>query len=243
MEVLPRQLAQVGENQLVAALPLRDRACLLSKVQVVQLRYRQVVQFSGERIGVVHFPITAVLSLMSVMSDGSSTELGIVGSMGMAGLPALLGTYAQPFEMVVVASGTAYQMSASTLDEATHHSVSLESLLLRYAQVFFNQVAQGIACTSHHSVRQRLARILMTLHDNTQMDRLRVTQEFLGQMLGVGRPRVSLASTALQHAGLIQCSRGITTVLDRSGLAAVACECYQIIREEYDHLYTRMASN
>lgn len=237
MKVYSGRAAQMGENQLMAALPLRDRENLQPMMTVVQMTYRQLIQLSGEQMGVVYFPITAVLSLVSVMSDGSSTELGLVGNEGMAGLPALLGLGAQPFEMEVVVTGTVYRMSASALTDAAHLSAPLMNLLLRYTQMFLDRVAQGAACSTHHTVKQRLARLLMTIHDAIQSDQLCMTQEFLSHMLGVGRPRVSLALAIFQGAGLIQCSRGSITVIDRSALATAACECYQITRDEYIQLY------
>lgn len=237
MKVCSGRPAQMGENQLIAALPLRDRDNLQPMMTVVQMMHRQLIQLSGEQIGVVYFPITAVFSLVSIMSDGSSTELGLVGNEGMAGLPALLGLGAQPFEMEVVVTGTAYRMSASALADAAHLSVPLVNLLLRYTQMFLDRVAQGAACSTHHTVKQRLARLLMTVHDTIQADQLCMTQEFLSHMLGVGRPRVSLAMATFQETGLIQCSRGSITVIDRSALATAACECYQITRDEYIQLY------
>jgi len=238
MKVCSGRSAQMGENQLLAALPLRERESLQLMMTVVQMTYRQLIQLSGEQMGVVYFPITAVLSLVSVMSDGSSTELGLVGNEGMAGLPALLGLGAQPFEMEVAVTGMAYRMPASALADAAHLSVPLENLLLRYTQMFLDHIAQGVACSTHHTVKQRLARLLMTIHDVAQADQLCMTQEFLSHMLGVGRPRVSLALAIFQGAGLIQCSRGSITVIDRSALSAAVCECYQITRDEYVQLYS-----
>lgn len=229
---------ELAENRLLSCLPQPEREHLLALMQTIQLRPKQIIQLSGESIGMVYFPITAVLSLVSILADGSSVEIGAVSNEGMAGLPALLGAGAQPFEMVVQIPGTALCMHSAAFSHAAHICPRLEDLLLRYTQVFLDQIAQGTACRAHHSIRQRLAKWLLTTHDGVRADQFPVTQQFLGQMLGVGRPRVSLAAGAFQRAGLITYCRGAITIVDRPRLEAEACECYRVIRSEHDHLFT-----
>ena len=228
--------SEPAKNRLLGCLNTQERDRLLALMQVVELKPRQIIQLSGGPLEMVYFPVTAAIALVCVMADGRSTEVGLVGNEGMVGLPALLGNREQPFETVVQIPGTALRIGPNALSDEAHGSLQLEELLLRYTQVFLNQVTQEAACRGHHSVRQRLAKWLLTICDATQIDQFRVTQEFLGQMLGVGRPRVSLAAAAFQQAGLIHYQRGMVTLTDRGGLETTACECYQIIRDEYDHL-------
>jgi CRP-like cAMP-binding protein len=232
------QRQELAENRLLSSLPQLEREHLLALMQTVCLRPKQIIQLSGESIGMVYFPITAVLSLVAILTDGSSTELGTISHEGMAGLPALLGAGAQPFEMIVQIAGTAHRMHSSALSNEARICPLLEDWLLRYTQVFLDQIAQGVACRGHHSVKQRLARSLLTAHDSVQADRFQLTQEFLGQLLGVGRPSVSLAAEALQQTGLIKYCRGAITVIDRPRLEEATCECYHVIREEYDRLFS-----
>ncbi|MGZ6983084.1 MAG: Crp/Fnr family transcriptional regulator, partial [Ilumatobacteraceae bacterium] len=226
----------LDENQLMVHLPQSEREHLHALMQIVELKSDQIIQLGGVPIGMVYFPITAVLSLVSILADGSSTELGMVGNEGMTGLPALLGTWVQPFEVVVEVPGKAYRMRSTVLVHEAHVCAPLEDLLLRYTQAFLDQVAQGAACRSHHSLKQRLSRSLLTIDDSVRADRFQLTQELLGRMLGVGRPSVSLAAEALQQAGLITYRRGAITVIDRPGLEATTCECYGLIRDRYDRL-------
>lgn len=233
------RLASPVENGLLAALPSEEFERLRPQMRTVQLRYKQTIHRSGESIRWVYFPITAVVALTSILQDGSSAELGLVGCEGMAGLSALLGSDSTPFDVVVQIPGTAYQMCAGALTEEAGRPGPLGAGLLRYTLAFLGQVAQGISCTCHHDVTQRLARYLLMMRDRVATDRLPLTHEFLGQMLGVGRPSVTLTLDALQKAGLVRLSRGNVTVVDPQGLEAMACECYQSIRDEYSRLLLR----
>jgi CRP-like cAMP-binding protein len=228
--------AQPAENRLLGALSPQEQAHLLPLMHTVSLKRKQTIYLSGESVWSVYFPVSAVLSLVSVMADGTSTEVGMVGSEGMAGLPAFLGARSEPFEMVVQVAGTAHCMSATRLSDEAHHSIPLRDLLLRYAQAFTAQVAQGTACRGHHSLRQRMAKWLLMIRDGIEADQFRMTHELLGQMLAVGRPRASLTAKWLRDDGLIGYRREIVTIIDRPGLEAAACECYRVVKNEYDRL-------
>lgn len=227
---------QPTKNRLLDALPSEELDHLSPSLQTIQLEYKQTVQLPEESVRAVYFPINAVLALVSTMKDGSSTEVGIVGNEGMAGLPALLGGGSAPFDLVVLIPGTAYCMSAIVLGEEVIRPGPLRDVLLHYTQAFLNQVAQLVACNRHHSIQQRLSGWLLMLHDRTGTDELPLTHEFLAQMLGVGRPSVTLITAILQQSGLIRQSRGRITIADRRGLEASTCECYRMIRDEYDRL-------
>jgi CRP-like cAMP-binding protein len=221
-----------AEGRFLACLPRRERERLLAALQPVQLTCKQIVQLSGEPSQMVYFPLTAVLSLVGTLTDGSSAELVTVGNEGMAGLSAVLGyEETQPFEMTVLIAGTALRMPSSALAREARLSAPLEDLLLRYVKVLLDQIAQEVLCRGHHSVRQRLAKSLLAIGDQVHACQFPVTQELLGRMLDVGRPRVSLAADAFRQSGLIHYRRGQIDLLDLPALEAVACECYQIVRD------------
>ncbi|HKV84537.1 MAG TPA: Crp/Fnr family transcriptional regulator [Ktedonobacterales bacterium] len=205
-------------------------------MQLVLLKDHQVLHLSGEAIMFVYFPVTAILSVVSVLADGASAEVGLVGSEGMAGLPAFLGATSEPFEVVVQVKGAAYRLPAQFIRDEAHHFDPFQDLLLRYTQAFMSQIAQGIACRGRHTVRQRLARWILMLRDAGESDRIRVTHDFLGQMMGVGRPTVSLAAESIRNDSLIGYNRGVITILDAPGLEGASCECYRLVRDEYNRL-------
>ncbi len=225
--------SQPTENQLLGILPSGEQDHLRPLMQTVRLKYKQAIYDEGSSIGVVYFPVTAVFSYISVLADGSSTEVGLIGNEGMAGLPAFLGAGWTSFNMLIQVAGIAHRMPVSTLVAETHGPGALRGVLLRYTQGFLTQIAQGTACGRHHTVRQRLAMWLLMVGDRVQADRFPMTHEFLGQMLGIGRPSISLAAAALQAEGLISYNRGAIVILDRPGLEQVTCSCYRLICDEY----------
>jgi CRP-like cAMP-binding protein len=227
---------QLAENRLLAGLPPEQHERLRPLMRMVQLKREQPIHRPGEAIQMVYFPITAVLSYVCILADGSSSQLCAVGSEGMAGLPALLGVDSTPFGMSVQVPGTAHRMPTSALIEETRYDGPLRDGLLHYQQAFLDQIAQTVACSRHHSIAQRLATWLLTIGDRGRTDRFPMTHELLGYTLGVTRPTVTLTAEALQRAGLIRYARGMITITDRPGLEAAACECYRIMLEEYDRL-------
>jgi CRP-like cAMP-binding protein len=202
----------------------------------VSLSPEEVIYEPDGPIRHVYFPAGCIVSLVAIMGDGSMFELATVGREGMIGLPLVLATETAPFRSFTQVPGTALRLDADVFRDTIGRSGSLVILLHRYAQVLFNQVAWSAACSRAHSIEQRCARWLLMTHDRVTSDRFHLTQEFLGQMLGVHRPRVNRAAGALQKAGVIRYVRGRITVVDRGGLEAAACECYQFIRSEYDRL-------
>jgi len=227
---------RLAENRLLSALPREDRERLFPLMRTVRLKRTQTIQMSGEPIGAVYFPVTAVLSVVSILANGSSIGVGTIGNDGVVGLSALFGAESAPFDMRVQIPGIALRIAVCLLYEDAHRPGPVEDLLLRHSQALFDQVAQGMACGHHHSVVQRLASWLLTVRDRVETDCLSLTQEFLGQMLGTGSPRVSLAEAELAQLGLIRHDRGSITIADRPGLETTACECYRSVRDEYDRL-------
>lgn len=229
-------LTRLDDNRLLAVLPMAELEQLRPLMQIVQLKRKQPISLPGDTIHFVYFPISTVLSIVSILEDGSSTELGMVGKDGMAGLAVLLGVNSTPYYTQVQTPGSAYRMRAALLYQEVSRSGPLRDLLLRYTQVFLNGVAQTAACSLHHVLRQRIASWLLIRSDRGDSNWIVVTHEELGSMLGVGRPSVTLTANALQQAGFIQHSRGSIVILDRPGLEVAACECYHLVRDEYDRL-------
>jgi CRP-like cAMP-binding protein len=203
---------------------------------VVPLKLRQAIHRPGKTIRSVYFPVSVVLSQVSILADGSTTELGVVGHEGMAGLPALLGADSAPFQTMVLVPGLAHRISVDVFCQEAGRPGPLRDELLRYTQAFLSQVAQGMACSQHHSVERRLASALLSISDRAGSSPLPLTQELLAYILGVGRPSVTLNAATLQAAGLIRYHRGHIRITDRRGLETAACECYRVVRAEYERL-------
>ncbi len=223
-------------NLLLAALSSEEREWVTPLLQLVRMRHSQVIYRLGEPIRFLYFPLTVVLSLVGALRDGRSAEIAVIGNEGMVGLPALFGSSFTAFQIIVQIPGTAQRLPVSALGHAARGAGSLDALLLRYSQTLFNQVAHGLICNHYHSVAQRLATSLLMLRDRVETDRLPLTQEFLGYMLGVGRPSVNLTEGTFTEGGLVRHSRGAITIINREGLEAVACECYVDVRDEYQRL-------
>jgi CRP-like cAMP-binding protein len=223
-------------NRLLAALPAEDLARLWPRLERVELGLRQIVQVPDEPITAVYFPESGWVSMMALLVDGNSAEVGIVGSEGMVGLPLLLGSDRSPTEAMVQAPGTFLRLGADVFGEERDRSAPLRTLLLRYALAFQVQVTQTAACNGHHALDQRLARWLLIAHDRAHGDEFPMTQEFLAMMLCVHRPGVTIAARLFQQAGLIRYGNGQITITDRAGLEAAACECHGVVAREFQRL-------
>jgi CRP-like cAMP-binding protein len=194
-----------------------------------------VLQEAGESIEFTYFPNTAMISILTVMADGSSVEVGLAGKEGFVGLPLIAGFRTSATRAVTQSEGTTYRVNADTLLEVLRQCPKLARLLLHYSQEVAMQLAQIAACNRLHEVDERLARWLLMSHDRIGSDALPLTQEFLAQMLGIRRASVSVAASILQRAGLIKYARGRVTIVDRSGLEEAACECYEAIRQQLEN--------
>ena len=223
-------------NRLLAALPRAVYEGLRPHLETVSLGPGDVIYEPDGPIRHVYFPAGCIVSLVAIMGDGSMLELATVGKEGMVGVPLFLETETAPFRSFTQVPGESLRLAADVFRDTIGRSGTVVSLLHRYAQVLFNQVAWSAACNRAHSLEQRCARWLLMTHDRVDTDRFELTQEFLGQMLGVHRPRVNRAAGAIQKAGVIRYVRGRVTVVDRKGLEDAACECYRFIRDEYERL-------
>jgi CRP-like cAMP-binding protein len=227
---------QVAIQQLLSALPERDYERLLPNLYPVNFSLGAIVYESSERLDCVYFPINCVVSLLYTMRNGAIAEMGLVGNDGVVGIALFLGGNTTPNRAVVQIAGHAYRMSAQVLQEEFDRGGPLQQGLLRYTQVLITQISQTAVCNRLHSVEQRLCRWLLLSRDRVDSDELPMTQEFIANMLGGRRESVTMAAGRLQAAGLIYYSRGHIKILDRKGLEANVCECYQIVKTESDRL-------
>jgi CRP-like cAMP-binding protein len=231
----PRHAPQ-SRNHLLAVLPPGEFLELRPHLTTVALRPRDRLAEPGRVIDVVYFPLDAVLSMAAVDRGGGSVEVGSVGCEGMTGLPVLLGAEQSPSRVGVQIGGEAERMEAAVLRREARRHEQFGRLLHLYAQAFMTQVAQSTACNRLHSAEQRLARWLLICRDRVGRDELPITQETMAVMLAVRRATVTEAAGALQRRGVIRYRRGVVVIVDRPGLEAATCECYGIVREEFDRL-------
>ena len=224
------------ENRLLAALPAPEAERLRPRLERVSLGLAEPLYEAGARIERVYFPLGGMFSLLITMADGSAVEVGTVGNEGLIGLPVFLGSERSPTAVICQVPGEACRMAAEAFREEVGRGGALAGLILHYTQAVLNQISQSVACNLLHSVEQRLGRWLLMSHDRAGADEFPMTHQFLAEMLGVRRPSVSVTAAKLQEAGLIGYHRGRIAVLDREGLEAASCECYRVVRDEFDRL-------
>jgi CRP-like cAMP-binding protein len=224
------------QNAILAALPLADYASFVEDLEPVDLAPGQVIDEPGMSPGAVYFPVSCSVSLVSSTQDGEMAELAITGHEGLVGVGAVLGMPSTNHRAVVLCAGQAYRMSASDLDMALTRSQALRRLVLRYIQALMGQMAQSIVCSRHHSVLQRLSFWLLFNRDRSDREQLKVTHETIAHMLGVRRESITQAAGVLQLAGGIRTSRGKILIEDAQGLGHHACECYAMVRADYERL-------
>jgi CRP-like cAMP-binding protein len=223
-------------NRLLDALPPEDIGRLRSHLEIVSVALKYVIYEPDQPITHVYFPTGCVISLVTYLEEGLPVEMATIGREGMVGLPIFLGADTMPSRAFGQVPGDAMRITALALTEEIKRNGPLVRVLNRYTLALFNQVAQTTACNRVHFLEQRCARWLLQTHDRVASDQFLLTQEFLAQMLGVRRSGVSAAAGLLQKAGFIRYARGRITILDRPGLEGVACECYGVIKKEFDRL-------
>ena len=223
-------------NQILAALPEKEYQRLAPHLELVFLPLSEVLLEPNEPVKEVYFPQQAMISLVSIMMDGSTTEIGLVGNEGMIGLSAILGGNSTTSRSIVQISGTAVRLPAEILKQEFNRGEKLQKLLLLYTQALLTQVSQSAACNRQHTIEERLARWLLSVHDCVLQDELPLTQEFIANMLGIRRSGVTVAAGILQQAGMISYSRGKIKILNQEDLEATACECYRLVQSEFIRL-------
>jgi CRP-like cAMP-binding protein len=230
------------QNHLLAALPALECERLLPDLELTAMPLGDVLYESGSQLGHVYFPTTSIVSLLYVMEDGASAEIAVVGNEGIIGVALFMGGETTPSRAVVQSAGHAYRLKGQLLKREFNRSSAMQQLLLRYTQALLTQMAQTAVCNRHHSVDQQLCRWLLLSLDRLASNELTMTQELIANMLGVRREGVAEAAGKLQNAGLIHYSRGRITVVDRPGLEAQACECYRVVKKEFDRLLPEAAA-
>ena len=228
-------LTDPKENDLLAALPAAEWRRWLPLLEAVDLPLGQVLYESGATLSHVYFPTTAIVSLLYVMENGASAEIAVVGHEGIVGISLFMGGESTPSRAVVQSAGGGFRLSAASIKEEFKRAPVLH-LMLRYTQALITQMAQTAVCNRHHSLDQQLCRWLLLSLDRLKGSDLLMTLELISNMLGVRREGVTEAALKLQKAGLIRYSRGHISVLDRAGLEARTCECYAVVKKEYDRL-------
>jgi CRP-like cAMP-binding protein len=229
------------QNHLLNALPSADFERLLPKLKLVKLTLGEVLYESGGRQRRVFFPTDAIVSLLYMLVNGASAEIAVVGNEGIIGVSIFMGGETTPSRAVVQSAGYAYQLSGRIVKEEFTRGGAMQYRLLRYTQALLTQMAQTAVCNRHHSLDQQLCRWLLLSLDRLNGNELVMTQELIANMLGVRREGVTEAAGNLQAAGLIEYRRGHITVVDRAGLEMRTCECYGVVKKEFDRLLTAPA--
>jgi CRP-like cAMP-binding protein len=224
------------QNHLLAALPAKDYARLLPDLEFLPMPLGWAIYESGGQMGYLYFPTTSIVSLLYVMESGASAEIAITGNEGLVGISLFMGGESTPSRAVVQSAGHGYRLRASILKKEFALGGELQHLALRYTQALLTQMAQTAVCNRHHAVDQQLCRWLLLSLDRLPGKELLMTQELIANMLGVRREGVTEAAGKLQADGLIRYSRGHITVLDRPKLEKRVCECYAVVKREFDRL-------
>ena len=225
-----------NQNHLLAALAPRDRERIDPHLKLVAMPLGEVVHDAGEVLRHAYFPTDSIVSLIYIMADGSSAQIAVVGNDGIVGVPLFMGSETTPSRAVVQSAGHAFRIAGQQLAAEFHRNGQLQHLLLRYTQALITQMAQTAVCNRHHSLEQQLCRFMLLSLDRLSSNELTITQELIANMLGVRREGVTDAAGKLQRLGIIRYARGRITVLDRSKLEQICCECYAAVKKETDRL-------
>lgn len=224
------------QNRLLGALPPAEWLRWQPHLEVADLPLGKVLYESGGKLTHVYFPTTAIVSLLYVMENGGSAEIAVVGCEGIVGISLFMGGETTPSRAVVQSGGSGFRLKSGLVMEQFNQAGPVLHLLLRYTQALITQMAQTAVCNRHHSLDQQLCRWLLLSLDRLQSNELMMTQELIANMLGVRREGVTEAAGRLDKAGLIRYQRGHITIIDRKGLEARTCECYAVVKREYDRL-------
>lgn len=224
------------KNHLLAHLPADEFERVFAHLEPVSLALGKVLYESGDKLDYVYFPTTAIVSLLYIMENGATAEIGVVGNDGILGIALFMGGDTTPNRAVIQSAGEGFKMSARALKSEFTLGGTFHNLLLRYTQALITQISQTAVCNRLHTVEQQLCRWLLLSHDRLDSDKLVMTHDLISNMLGVRREGVTLAAQRLGGQGLIRNVRGTMTILDRKGLERTVCECYKVVNAEYKRL-------
>jgi len=233
---MPRTLNKSVDNRLLGLLPADEYERLRPNLRRVSFSLGEVVYEFGAQLDYVFFPTTSIVSLLYTMENGTSAEMGLTGNDGVVGIALFMGGGTMPNRAVVQSAGGALKMKAKVMQDEFARGGRFQQLLLRYTQALITQISQTAVCNRLHSVEQQLCRWLLLSHDRLNTNELVMTQELIADMLGVRREGVTVAAGRLQDAGAISYVRGHIQILDRQALEATVCECYRVVRDEFDRL-------
>jgi CRP-like cAMP-binding protein len=228
---------QPSQNHLLAALPAAEYERLKPHLELVHMPLGDVLCESGGRLHYVYFPTSAIVSLHYILENGASSEIAGVGNEGMLGISLFMGGETTPSWATVQTAGHGYRLKAALMLQEFNHAGPVQRLLLRYTQALIMQISQTAVCNRHHTIEQQLCRWLLLTLDRLESEELTMTQELIASMLGVRREGITEAAGKLQNAGIIRYRRGHIMVLDRSGLETHVCECYSVVKKEFDRLF------
>ena len=226
------------KNRILASLPARDLALLAPSLTQLDMEKGRLLYDPGDAITAVYFPIDCVISVMTMMESGEAIESVTIGREGAYGLASAISPREALSRAIVQVPGRTCRISVAALHEVWQRSPALQVLVAKHGDALFAHSAQSVACNALHSVEQRFCRWLLACHDRIDLDTVSLTQEFLADMLGVQRTTVTAVARSLQAKGMIRYRRGIVDILDRPGLEAIACECYDAVRRVYDRMIT-----
>lgn len=226
----------ISLNQLLNSLSVSEYKQIAPYFEEVNLKSGQILHQPYDVILFAYFPLTAMISLVSIMENGATTEIGLIGNEGMIGLPIFLGGKYTISQAIVQMSGQSLKIKAEILQQEFVKGGALQKILLLHTQARLTQIAQSAACNRQHKIEARLARWLLSVYDCVLMDELPLTQEFISNMLGVRRAGVTMAANTLQRKGIIRYNRGKIVILDHQKLEETSCECYRVVQKEFIRL-------
>ena len=231
-----KQFRDSTNNYILKSLPEEVHQLLLPHLEQIELALGAIIHAANEPFKHVYFPDDAMISIVALLEDGESIEVGVVGFEGMLGVDVIMGVESSPHASMAQIAGRGHRIKAEILKQEFERNPELRRLLLRYTRSMLIQISQTAVCNRLHLIEQRLARWLLMCSDRSATPKIHITQEFMAIMLGVTRPSVSVAAVALQSAGFINYSRGNVIITDREGLEEFCCECYRIVKNEFDRL-------
>ena len=227
----------LNQNRILASLPAAEYERISSHLVEVSLPLGEIIQRPEQKIEFVYFPENSLVSLLAVLEDGETVEAGVIGYEGFVGVPVVLGVQSGTTQALIQGAGSAQRIKSQALRALINEGGQLQSLLLRFTHTLFTQIAQTAACNRAHDLNQRLARWLLLSHDRLRKEEFILTHEFLSRMLGTRRAGVSVAANGLRQGGIIDYSRGRVRIKNRKGLEQAACECYGVVKADYDALF------